>query len=489
MKTVESTWRNLAKGHERVRELELSFQLTWAPQVKQTQQQKYQNDLNAWNFRQEQRADEHERALSIWTQAISDQRARLHLETGSGVRRAGVIVPGSVLFLVVTVLLGVVDINAVQLILLSIGIGFTIAFMPAAWSVIRFAQLRPEKPSAVAAEDPKPQQEEPIRLNLADQWWQQIGDDGTRQSKVTADYGDAGEEQFYRHLTQSLPDDHVGIRGLLVKQGLDVDLLVVSPTNVWIFEVKHWSGTITCRNENWRRSKSYYTPDGVLEHKEQELKSFDRQWMHERREVEETLRRRVRPAHLADRIAGGLVFTHPKVILDIDHSRKCGYGPPEFWTTHLQEVATRHQETITQASRLIILDALLDWAERIDGRRTPRRCSIELADQLADAMTEWAKSYVARPTGPSTVRSHVTPGQRPADSYEKVNSETPIKMRVIELAQELGIPSRQLREKLEEMDVWVVSEDSASLNASIVGRVREAYGRPSPAPRTSPPAG
>lgn len=64
-----------------------------------------------------------------------------------------------------------------------------------------------------------------------------------------------------------------------------------------------------------------------------------------------------------------------------------------------------------------------------------------------------------------------------------------MKMRVIELAQELGIPIWQLREKLEEMGVWVVSEDSASLNASIVGRVREAYGRPSPGPGTSSPAG
>jgi len=146
MKTVGPTWRNLTKGHERARELELSVQLAWAPQVQQAQRQKYQADLDAWNSRQEQRVNEHERALSIWTQAISGQRLLLHTATGSGVRRTGIAVPASVFLLVVTALLGVVDINAVQLILLGISIGLTIAFAPAAWSAIQFAQLQSKKP-------------------------------------------------------------------------------------------------------------------------------------------------------------------------------------------------------------------------------------------------------------------------------------------------------------------------------------------------------
>jgi hypothetical protein len=490
MKTVESTWRNLAKGHERVRELELSLQLAWAPQVEQAQRQKYQADLDSWDSRQKQRVSEHERALSIWTQAIADQRLLLRTATGSGVRRAGIVVPASLFLLTVTALLGVVAINAMQLILLGICIGSAIAFTPAAWSAFQFAQLQSRKPSAVAMEDPRPQQEEPIRLALIDQWWQQISDDGTYQSKETADYGDVGEEQFYRHLTRSLPDDHVGIRGILVKKGLDVDLLVAGPTNVWVFEVKHWSGTITCRNGNWRRSKPYYAPGGVLRCEEQEIRSFDRQWMRERREVEETLRRRLHSSHLADRIAGGLAFTHPNVILDIDQSCECGCGLPESWTTYLREVAASNQETITQQSKLRVLDALLDRAEHIDYSYTQRRCCIELAERLSDDMTDWAKSYVARHTRLSTVRSHVnTPSRRLADNYGTADPETPMKMRMVELAQELGIPSWKLREELEEMGVWVVSEDTASLNASVVGRAREAYGRPSPGPRTSSPAG
>jgi hypothetical protein len=133
--------------------------------------------------------------------------------------------------------------------------------------------------------------------------------------------------------------------------------------------------------------------------------------MRERREVEETLRRRVRPSHLADRVTGGLVFTHPNAILDIDQLHECGYGPPEFWANHLRKVAAGHQETITQQSKLRVLDALLNRADRFDHGYTQRHCCIELADRLADEMTDWAKSYVARHTA---------------------DPERPMKMRVID---------------------------------------------------------
>lgn len=119
------------------------------------------------------------------------------------------------------------------------------------------------------------------------------------------------------------------------------------------------------------------------------------------------------------------MFTHPNVILDIDQSSECGYGPPEFWTTHLRELAAGHQEAITQQSKLRILDALLDRAERIDYRYTQRRCCIELADRLADDMTGWAKSYVARHARPSTVSSRVnTPSQRLVGDYGTTDPET-----------------------------------------------------------------
>src|SRR5262249_28183154 len=156
--------------------------------------------------------------------------------------------------------------------------------------------------------------------------------------------------------------------------GLDVDLLVVGPTAVWVFEVKHWTGLIMCRDGHWWRSKNYYSSQGALRCDEGEIKPFDRQWIRERKEIQETLRRRVRPPHLGERVTGGLVFTHLNVVLDIDESVKCGFGSPEFWATHLREVAGRNQESITLSSKLAVLDGLLDRAESIDCGYTQRRC-------------------------------------------------------------------------------------------------------------------
>lgn len=395
MKTVESPWRNLAKGHDKARVLELALQCVWARQVEEAQRQEYQANLDAWHSRQEQRVNDDQRALSIWMQAISDQRLRLRAATISGIRRARVVVPVSVLFLEAMALSGIVLIGTLPRILLGIGMGFVAAFTPAVFESMRFVELRFRKPSAQIVEDPRPQPDEPIRLALVDRWWQQISDDGTYQSKAKTEHGDEGEEQFYRHLVRSLPDDHVGARGILAKRGLDVDLLVVGPTNVWVFEVKHWTGTIVCRNGSWRRSKPYYALGGVLRYDEREIKPFDHQWIREREEIEETLRRRVRPSHLADQVTGGLVFTHPNVVLGIDQSVKCGFGPSEFWATHLQEVACGNQESIALPSKLAVLDGLLDRAETIDRSYAQRRCSIELAEQLAVDWTDWAKNYVA----------------------------------------------------------------------------------------------
>jgi Translation initiation factor IF-2, N-terminal region len=66
--------------------------------------------------------------------------------------------------------------------------------------------------------------------------------------------------------------------------------------------------------------------------------------------------------------------------------------------------------------------------------------------------------------------------------------EALMKMRIDDLARELEIPSWQLLGKLEELGFFAVS-DSTNLAASIVERVREAYGKPMPRPRPSEQAG
>jgi Nuclease-related domain len=398
MKTIEPTWRNLAKGYDKVLAHETLLQAELTSKMQQAQRQKYQADMKAWESRQKQRERDHEIGLSVWNQKISDQRSHLHTMKESGIRRAPIIAPASAFVFVVAGLIGDSGLNAIQLIFLGIIIGTAISFAPAGWSGMILAHLQSEKPVLDTTRDPKPEIERPIHLSLVDQWWQQISDNGTYRRKDHSDYGDEGETKFYRHLAQTLPNNHVGIRGILVKPRLDVDVLVVGPTNVWIFEVKHWTGTISCRNGTWRRTKTYYEPGGYPSQKEVQIKPFDRQWMSEQREVKETLRRHVRPSRLADQVTGGLVFTFPGVVLDIEQSQ-CGWGVPDYWVPHIQQAAAKQRETISQRSRLKILDALLDRAEHIDHRHNQRRCCIELADRLAHDMRTWAEGYIARHAG------------------------------------------------------------------------------------------
>jgi len=400
MKTVDSAWRNLAKGHKVVLRLELQLQVEWKGKVEQAQQRKYQADLDSWNHRCERRLNDHKNALAIWKKEIADKNLRLRDTMSVGTRRASVAIPVSVLVLVVMTLPRVAEIGAVQLILLGFLVGLAIAFAPAALSAVELVGLRSREPSLKDMEDPRPQQEKPVSLSLVDEWWRQVCEDRTYARKAVADYGDVGEDEFSRCLGQGLSDDYVGIRGILVKRGLDVDFLAVGPTNLWVFEVKHWSGVIICRDGNWRRSRSYYAQGGFLEHEKQEIAAFDQQWMREQKEVRETLRRRVQLSRLVDTIAGGIVFTHPDVSLDIDSSCKCGYGPPQFWVNYLRESAEKHKSIISWGSRLEIIDALLDRAKKIDNRYSQRHCCIELAERLAGAMADRAKNYVARHARP-----------------------------------------------------------------------------------------
>jgi hypothetical protein len=387
MRTVKSEWRNLAQGYEKALELERSLQASWGPQVEQVLQQQRQAGLSAWNLRQGQKAHEHQRALSIWQQAMLGRRLRLQVPVGSGARQVGINVYTNQILIAVTLLLGFVDNGLMSLFVVALFIKTWIALVRTAWHAVRSGNLSSRKPWPVAKENPRFQKGEPSGLDLVEQWWQRISDDHQKKIMVA---GDEGEENFFRHLTSSLPDDYVCVRCILVKERLDVDILVVGPTNVWVFEVKHWSGTISCHNGTWRRSKPYYPGE------EEALQSFDRQWLHEQREVEKTLRLRVQPLRLANQIDGGLVFTHPAVSFDIDESRKCAYGQPQWWGTYLEKAANEREWTITQRSKLDILDALLDRAERIDGSYSQRRCCIELAEQLFDELTERAESYVAR---------------------------------------------------------------------------------------------
>jgi len=171
-------------------------------------------------------------------------------------------------------------------------------------------------------------------------------------------------------------------------------VFVVGPTGIWIFEVKHWSGKITCRQGRWRRRRTWYEPGGYEASEEKDIDSFDEQWLREADAVKETLRRRLpKQGSLISTVRGGIVFTHPEATWDIDESCRSGWGPPRFWAKTILDSPALAQ--LTPENRLRVLDAVLKWAGRLDEQRgSAASCSVELAQRLFSNATETARAYV-----------------------------------------------------------------------------------------------
>jgi hypothetical protein len=190
----------------------------------------------------------------------------------------------------------------------------------------------------------------------------------------------------------------LAIRGPLVAPNLDADVIVAGPTGVWVYEVKNWSGQITCERGGWRRVKTYRQPGGRLVREIESLRPFDKQWAKEANSVREVLRGQM-PDHpdLSEAIGGGLVFTHAGLSFIADDSCRCWYGRPASCV----EVLSRSPEIsgFTMERRLDAVDALLDWSDRLHERRgeAPRETqdAVELAERLYVDAVSTASTYVS----------------------------------------------------------------------------------------------
>ncbi len=212
----------------------------------------------------------------------------------------------------------------------------------------------------------------PDPSKLTERWWGTISGrtSSVRRSGPALSarhYGDVGEEAFISYLTGRLSNEYVAVRGLLVVRNLDADVIVVGPTGTWVYEVKHWSGEITCERGLWRRVKTYRQPGGRLVRELEMLKPFDKQWTKEARAVRENLRRRLAGyPELSNAVGGGLVFTHRSVSFRVDSSCGAWAGKPSSCVEILSQSPAIPGLTMEQ--RLRAVDALLEWSDQLHER-------------------------------------------------------------------------------------------------------------------------
>jgi hypothetical protein len=203
MRSVAPEWRNLAEGLLRIETLEARFRAEWVPQLEEARRKR--------NEAERQRARIRGRATLIAAPVI-----------------------GILLCVVTLVLLLFFPLEDVFAIFVLALVALVILVLYGVWSLL----YTPDFP--------------PVPLDLSGRWWHTVS--GRSSSSVRRSgpvlearyYGDQGEEAFVSYLARALPKDYIAVRGLLVARNLDADLIVVGPTGVWVYEVKHWTGEITC---------------------------------------------------------------------------------------------------------------------------------------------------------------------------------------------------------------------------------------------------
>jgi hypothetical protein len=354
MRIINPEWINLSQGYKAACDLE-------------------QQALKNWNAK--------------WAQSVDFAREQ-------GVKRAGEFLQAQVanekrtlriiliILVIPVVLMAIVNMLIVKypdlkLFLLPIGV---MNFLQAAVLLIPIA----EKLLAIAAlgSIKPPPEENQTSLEVTDRWWQQV----SRQNpSEPASEAELGEFNLLQYFSENLPDDYFAVRNLLIQKSLHVDVLLIGPTGIWVFEIKDWQGRVTCRNGVWKSEAAIADRNLPL----------DQQWLEERATVEKTLGLRLaRNANFGALIRGGLVFTHPNVQIDIDSSSQAQYGMPPQWLERI--AATGKIAQFSTEVQLLVLDALLDYALSLYITRPLVKSAVELAKLLYGNVLEDLRQYVLR---------------------------------------------------------------------------------------------
>jgi hypothetical protein len=208
--------------------------------------------------------------------------------------------------------------------------------------------------------------------------------------------GATGEYHFIARL-QALDNQTYILYQLQQKPGNDVDVTLVGPRGVWVFEVKYLKGTIRWRDGVWSHTKAYHGEGGVEVSESKEIgEAFDQQWKRMADDVVETIHRHA-PEVLARvpklaRPRGGLVFTHPGSTYDIPPGSPFNWGLIQFWLDTLRKIP--EIPGMDERAALEVLEALLARHRRVSGERAQRSMNtyaVKLVEAAEARLANWVQ--------------------------------------------------------------------------------------------------
>jgi hypothetical protein len=208
--------------------------------------------------------------------------------------------------------------------------------------------------------------------------------------------GATGEYHFIARL-QAIDQRSYLVYRLQQQPNNDVDVAIVGPLGVWVFEVKYLKGVIRWRDGVWTHEKTYRGAGGapVTENKETG-EAYDQQWRRMRDDVAETILRRapdlVARLPQAARVRGGLVFTHPNSTYDIPPGCPFNWGLIPFWLETLRKMP--EVPGMDERAVMEVLEVLLARHRRVS--RTPAGRSMasyaaRVIDQAEMRLKAWAE--------------------------------------------------------------------------------------------------
>jgi hypothetical protein len=345
MRNINPAWKGLQDGYLRVQKSQRLLELEWTRAIKVAERRIHQRKLQAWSAKVASEL-RRQRTLKILTPVVFVLLCSCAL--------VSTLLPWS---------------------LLSWGAAIFVSFLMLVVLLGQTAVVeRIEK-------NPPPKTAEGRKyLNITEKWW---GDLTLPPLEIQAE-GDKGEKALLDALDKKLSNQYIALHQVMVLHNLDADVVLLGPSGIWLLESKYHSGRVICQNGAWSQEKRYYGKGGILKKEILPRDPYDEQWLREKESVAKTIARRLpEDMHwLVDEIRGGLVFTHPHVSLEIDHSCRVEYGGISDWVKKIS--ASPAVSRITTETILCVVDALLEYANEIDAEHSDRsaeQMAVDLYDQ------------------------------------------------------------------------------------------------------------
>ena len=186
----------------------------------------------------------------------------------------------------------------------------------------------------------------------------------------------------------SLPDRSFILYGLQMTQGEDVDIILVGPKGIWIFEVIHLSGLLRWQDGEWSRISSNRKLAVRSQTQVQMVNpAFEVKWQNSTKDITKIIENNEHkyediPANIL-KIRGGLVFTHPKGRYDIPRGCPFNWGIVPFWIEKYQSMP--QVDGMDDYIIYSLLDTLLERHRQITQIHQPRSMMIHAEEIVRNA--------------------------------------------------------------------------------------------------------